>query len=52
MAGALSRLLDSPDLRTSMGANARQTIVNGLTIMDQVRRLNDVYRNVVRLQAR
>ncbi|MGA3196338.1 MAG: glycosyltransferase [Terriglobales bacterium] len=52
MAGALSRLLDSPDLRTSIGANARQTIVNGLTIMDQVRRLNDVYRNVVRLQAR
>jgi hypothetical protein len=44
----LSRLLSSPDLRTRIGANARQTIVNGLTTMDQVRRLNDVYRDVVR----
>ena len=48
MAEALSRLLSSPDLRTRIGANARQTIVNGLTTMDQVRRLNDVYRDVVR----
>ncbi len=52
MAEALSRLLDSPDLRTSMGANARQTIINGLTITDQVRRLNDAYRDAARLQSR
>ena len=48
MAEALSRLLSSPDLRTRVGANARQTIVKGLTTTDQVRRLNDVYREVTR----
>jgi teichuronic acid biosynthesis glycosyltransferase TuaC len=48
MVEALSRLLSSPDLRSRIGANARQTIVNGLTTMDQVRRLDDVYRGVLR----
>ncbi len=44
MSEALLRLLSSPDLRTRIGANARQTITNGLTMKDQVRRLEAVYR--------
>lgn len=51
MAKALSELLGSPELRTRIGANARQTIVNGLTTTDQVRRLNDIYRDVARPSA-
>lgn len=46
MSDALVRLLSSPDLRIHIGANARQTITNGLTLQDQVRRLGDVYREV------
>lgn len=48
MADGLSQLLGSRDLRTRIGDNARKTITNGLTITDQVRHLNDVYRAVIR----
>jgi len=48
MSQALLRLLSSPDLRDRIGANARQTITHGLTITDQVRRLDDLYRAVTR----
>jgi teichuronic acid biosynthesis glycosyltransferase TuaC len=48
MAQALSQLLGSVDLRARIGAHARQTITSGLTMTDQVRRLNDVYRDVTR----
>ncbi|MFZ3263999.1 MAG: glycosyltransferase [Terriglobales bacterium] len=48
MAEALSELLGSRELRTRIGVNARQTIVNGLTTRDQVRRLDDIYRGVAR----
>lgn len=48
MAEALLRLLGSSDLRARIGNNARQTIVSGFTLMDQVRRLDSVYREVTR----
>ncbi len=47
MTDALQQLLGSPDLRTSLGGNARQTILNGLTLADQVRRLSDLYHDVI-----
>ena len=47
MADALRQLLGSPDLRTHLGTNARQTILNGLTLADQVRRLSDLYHDVI-----
>jgi len=48
MASALRELLSSGDLRSNIGSNARQSIVNGLTLTDQVRHLGDVYRDVTR----
>ena len=48
MTDALRQLLGSPDLRTRLGANARQTILNGLTLSDQARRLGDLYRDVIK----
>lgn len=45
MAEALVRLLGSSELRTRIGNNARQTILNGLTMTDQVSQLSDVYRD-------
>jgi len=48
MAGALRQLLSSSDLRTNIGINARKTILNGLTLRDQVRQLNDLYCEVTR----
>jgi len=48
MASALRELLSSGDLRSNIGSNARQSIVNGLTLTDQVRHLGDVYREVTR----
>ena len=49
MAETLRQLLSSPELRSSIGMNARQTIVDGLTLRDQVRHLNDLYREVIRV---
>ncbi len=46
MTDALLQLLSSPDLRARLGTNARQTIISGLTLADQVRRLGDLYRGV------
>lgn len=48
MTNALRQLLASPDLRARLGANARQTILNGLTLADQARRLSDLYRDVIK----
>jgi teichuronic acid biosynthesis glycosyltransferase TuaC len=48
MADALRKLLASPDLRIRIGRNARQTILDGLTLTDQVRHLADLYREVVK----
>ena len=48
MADALLQLLNSADLRTRLGTNARQTILSGLTLADQARRLGDLYRDVIR----
>jgi glycosyltransferase involved in cell wall biosynthesis len=49
MAGALRQLLGSPELRTRLGENARQTILNGLTLTDQARQLSDLYRDAIKL---
>jgi glycosyltransferase involved in cell wall biosynthesis len=46
MAEALSQLLSSSDLRTRIGASARNTILDGLSMKDQVRQLEQVYRHV------
>lgn len=46
MTDALLQLLGSPDLRARFGTNARQTILNGLTLTDQVRQLNHLYRDI------
>jgi glycosyltransferase involved in cell wall biosynthesis len=48
MTGALQQLLGSPDLRARLGANARQTIFTGLTLADQARQLNDLYRDAIK----
>lgn len=48
MCDALLRLLGSSELRDRIGTNARQTITHGLTIQDQVRRLDDLYRAVTK----
>ncbi len=48
MVKALLVLLGSLELRTRIGVHARQTILNGLTTTDQVRHLNNVYRDVAR----
>ena len=48
MADALFQLLNSPDLRSRLGSNARQTILSGLTLSDQARQLGDLYRDVIR----
>jgi glycosyltransferase involved in cell wall biosynthesis len=50
MADALTQLLGSSDLRTRIGANARDTI-HGLTMADQVRYLDHLYRDVTRRKA-
>ena len=47
MSDALLHLLGSPDLRARLGTNARQTILNGLTLSDQARGLSDLYRDVI-----
>jgi teichuronic acid biosynthesis glycosyltransferase TuaC len=39
----LSALLQSPDLRSRLGASARQTILNGLTLSHQAQRLAQIY---------
>jgi len=46
MADALCQLLGSADLRAQIGAAARQTILEGLTVSDQARHLADLYRAV------
>jgi teichuronic acid biosynthesis glycosyltransferase TuaC len=48
MTDALRQLLGSPVLRAQIGANARQTILSGLTLSDQTRRLSDLYRAVTK----
>lgn len=46
MAEALRELLTSADLRAHMGEQARRTILDGLTLRDQVCKLNDLYRRI------
>jgi len=43
LAQGLSTLLRSPDLRSRLGASARATVLNGLTLSDQARRLAQIY---------
>lgn len=48
LAQGLSTLLRSPDLRSSLGASARETVLNGLTLSDQARRLAQIYGDAIR----
>ena len=43
----LSILLRSPDLCLRLGASARETILNGLTLSDQARRLAQIYGDAI-----
>jgi len=43
LAHGLSTLLQSPDLSARLGASARQTILNGLTLPHQAQRLAQIY---------
>jgi len=43
----LSTLLQSSELRSRLGTSARQTILNGLTLSDQARRLIQIYRKAI-----
>lgn len=47
LARGLSTLLGSPDLCSRLGASARETVLNGLTLSDQARRLTQIYREAV-----
>lgn len=47
LARGLSTLLRSPDLCSRLGASARETVRNGLTLSDQARRLSQIYREAV-----
>jgi teichuronic acid biosynthesis glycosyltransferase TuaC len=47
LAGALSTLLESPQLRRRMGEAARRTILHGFTLAHQADRLTRVYRECV-----
>ncbi len=47
LAQGLSLLLRSPDLRLRLGAAARETILNGLTLSDQARRLAQIYSGAI-----
>ena len=46
MADALCQLLGSAELRKQIGASARQTILEGLTVSDQAQHLSNLYRTV------
>ncbi len=48
MIDALHQFLGSPDLRTRLGTNARETILNGLTLANQAHRLSDLYRDAIK----
>jgi teichuronic acid biosynthesis glycosyltransferase TuaC len=43
----LSMLLQSADVSSRMGIAARATILNGLTLSDQARRLANLYRQAI-----
>ena len=43
LAQGLSTMLRSPDLCSRLGASARETILNGLTLSDQAERLAEIY---------
>jgi glycosyltransferase involved in cell wall biosynthesis len=47
LAQGLATLLRSPELRSRLGASARETILNGLTLSDQARQLAETYRDVI-----
>ena len=47
LAQGISTLLRSPDLCSRLGASARQTILNGLTLSDQARRLAQIYGDAI-----
>lgn len=47
LAQGLSTLLPSPDLREQLGASARETILNGLTLSNQAQRLAQIYREAI-----
>ena len=44
---ALSTLLQSPADRLRLGASARETILSGMTLFDQARRLLQIYREAI-----
>jgi glycosyltransferase involved in cell wall biosynthesis len=43
----ISTLLRSTDVSLRMGTAARETILNGLTLLDQARRLANIYRQAI-----
>lgn len=47
LAQGISTLLRAPDLRARLGASARATILNGLTLSDQARRLAEIYGDAI-----
>jgi len=51
MTEALRQLLGSPNLQAEIGANARQTVITSFTLLDQVRRLAELYRRVTEQDA-
>ena len=47
LAQGLSTLLRSPDLCSRLGASARETVLNGLTLSHQARRLAQIYGDAI-----
>lgn len=47
LAQGISTLLQSADVSSRMGTAARETILNGLTLLDQAQRLANVYREAI-----
>ena len=43
----LSTLLQSTDVSSRMGTAARETILNGLNLLDQAQRLANIYRQAI-----
>jgi glycosyltransferase involved in cell wall biosynthesis len=47
LALGLSTLLQSADVSSCMGTAARETVLNGLTLLDQAQRLANIYRQAI-----
>jgi glycosyltransferase involved in cell wall biosynthesis len=50
LAQGISTLLKSTDVSSRMGTAARETILNGLTLLDQAQRLANIYRQAIHEQ--